>query len=143
MLEFIPRPWHLLVLFLGSQLNREQQRIIEYLQVENQVLREKLGKGRVLLNDDQRRILAVKGKALGRRLLRELASIVASDKILRWHRELVAQKWDFGACASGHALVTGIPCFLNGNGVAFESFHFVPRYGMWLHETTFVGQSRP
>jgi hypothetical protein len=37
MLDFTLRPWHLLVLFLASQLNREQQRIIEYLQVENQV----------------------------------------------------------------------------------------------------------
>ena len=97
MLEFILRPWHLIVLFLASQLNREQQRVIEYLHVENQVLREKLGKGRILLNDDQRRRLAVKGKALGRRALRELATIVTPDTILRWHRELVAQKWDFSA----------------------------------------------
>ena len=35
---------------------------IEYLLTENQVLREKLGKRRILLNDDQRRRLAVKGK---------------------------------------------------------------------------------
>jgi transposase InsO family protein len=84
-------------LFLASQLNREQQRVIEYLHVENQVLREKLGKGRILLNDDQRRRLAVKGKALGRRMLRELATIVTPDTILRWHRELVAQKWDFSS----------------------------------------------
>ena len=59
------------MLFLASQLNSEQQRIIDYLQVENQVLREKLGKGRILLNDDQRRRLAVKAKALGRRALSE------------------------------------------------------------------------
>jgi len=95
MLEFILRPWHLIVLFLASQLNCEQQRVIDYLHVENQVLREKLGKGRMLLNDDQRRRLAVKGKALGRRALQELATIVTPDTILRWHRELVAQKWDF------------------------------------------------
>jgi hypothetical protein len=54
-----------------------------------------LGKRRILLSDDQRRRLAVKGKALGRRALRELAAIVTPDTILRWHRELVAQKWDF------------------------------------------------
>ena len=97
MLEFILKPWHLVVLFMASQLNREQQRIIEYLQVENQVLREKLGKGRILLNDDRRSRLAVKAKALGRRVLRELATIVTPDTLLRWHRELVAQKWDFSA----------------------------------------------
>jgi len=73
MLEFILKPWHLIVLYLASQLNQDQQRIIEYLQVENQVLREKLGKKRILLNDDQRRRLAVKGKVLGRKVLRGLA----------------------------------------------------------------------
>ncbi len=97
MLEFILKPWHLLVLFLASQLNREQQRIIEYLHVENQVPREKLGKGRILFSDAQRRRLAVKAKTLGRRVLRELATIVTPDTLLRWHRELVAQKWDFSA----------------------------------------------
>lgn len=55
------------------------------------------GKKRILLNDDQRRLLAVKGKALGRKALRELTTIVTPDTILRWHRELVAQKWDHSA----------------------------------------------
>jgi len=95
MLEFILRPWHVVVLFLASRLNQEQQRAIEYLQVENEVLREKLGRKRILLSDDQRRRLAVKGKALGRSALRSLASIVTPDTILRWHRELVAKKWDY------------------------------------------------
>ena len=95
MLEFILEPWHLIMLFLASHVNREQERIIEYLQVENEVLREKLGKRRILLNDDQRRRLAVKGKALGRKLLRGLGAIVTPDTILRWHRELVAKKWDY------------------------------------------------
>ena len=61
---------------------------------ENQVLREKLGKGRILLNDDQRRRLAVKGKVLGRKSLGKLAKIVRPDTLLRWHRELIARKWD-------------------------------------------------
>ena len=38
MLEFILKPWHLIVLFMASQINREQQGIIEYLHVENQAL---------------------------------------------------------------------------------------------------------
>jgi putative transposase len=93
--EFILEPWHLILLFLASHVNREQQRIIEYLQVENEVLREKLGKKRIYLNDNQRRRPAVKGKVLGRKLLRGLGSIVTPDTILRWHRELVAKKWDY------------------------------------------------
>jgi putative transposase len=58
------------------------------------VLKEKLGKKRILLNDDQRRRLAVKGKTLGRKLLDEIGTLFSPDTILRWHRQLVAQKWD-------------------------------------------------
>ena len=39
--------------------------MIEYLRTENQVSEEKLGKKRILLSDDQRRRLAVKGKISG------------------------------------------------------------------------------
>jgi transposase InsO family protein len=48
----------------------------------------------LLLTDEYRRLLAVKGKSLGRKALMELTSIVTPDTILRWHRTLVAQKWD-------------------------------------------------
>ena len=63
-MNFVLRPWQLLLLILAGWINRDQQDAIEYLLTENQVLREKLGKGRILLNDDQRRRLAVKGKGL-------------------------------------------------------------------------------
>jgi hypothetical protein len=65
-------------------MNREQEKVIQYLLAENRVLREKLGKGRILLNDEQRRRLAVKGKELGRKALFEFATIVTPDTILRW-----------------------------------------------------------
>ena len=76
-------------------VNREQQRAIDYLRTENQVLREKIGKKRIMLNDDQRRRLAVKGKLLGRKALEDIATIVTPDTIMRWHRKLVAAKWDY------------------------------------------------
>ena len=58
------------------------------------MLREKRGKKRIFLNDDQRRRLAVKGKVLGRKRLTEIGSIFSPDTILRWHRQLIANKWD-------------------------------------------------
>ena len=41
------------------------------------------GKKRILLTDDQRRLLAVKGKSLGRKALMELTTIVTPDTISR------------------------------------------------------------
>ncbi len=93
-MEFNLHPWHLLVLALSAWINHDQEKVNAYLWVENQVLREKLGKGRILLNDDRRRRLAVKGNAVGRKTLSEFATIVTPDTMLRWHRQLVAQKWD-------------------------------------------------
>ena len=93
-MNFILQPWQLLLVILAHWINRQQQQVIEYLRTENQILLEKAGKKRLLLNDDQRRRLAVKGKALGHKLLKEFASLVTPDTILRWHRELIARKSD-------------------------------------------------
>jgi hypothetical protein len=39
--------------------------------------------------------LAAKGKALGRRVLRQIAIIVTPDTILTWHRILIASRWTY------------------------------------------------
>ena len=75
-MNFILQPWQLFFLILASWVNRQQQQVIEYLRTENRVLKEKLGKKRILLNDDQRRRLAVKAKVLGRKLLEEVGTLV-------------------------------------------------------------------
>jgi transposase InsO family protein len=94
-MSFALQPWQLLVTILAGWVNRRQQAVIEYLRTENQVLKEKLGKRRILLDDDQRRRLAVKGKVLGRKLLGDVGTLFTPDTILRWHHQLVAQKWDY------------------------------------------------
>src|SRR6266404_8123417 len=94
-MHFVMQPWQLLFVILAGWVNRQQQQVIEYLRTENQILKEKLGKRRILLNDDQRRRLAVKAKVLGRKLLAEVGTLVTPDTLLRWHRLLVARKWDF------------------------------------------------
>src|SRR5437762_10580337 len=94
-MNLVLQPWQLLFLILAGWVQRQQQEAIEYLRTENQVLSEKLGTKRILLSDDQRRRLAVKGKVLGRKLLSELGTVFTPDTILRWHRVLIAQKWDF------------------------------------------------
>ena len=47
------------------------------------------------VNDDQRRRLAVKGKSLGRKHLKQVGMLFTPDTILRWHRQLAANKWDY------------------------------------------------
>lgn len=94
-MSFIFQPWHLCLVVLAGWANRQQQEVIEYLRTENQVLKEKLGRRRILLNDDQRRRLAVKGRILGRMMLEQVGTLFTPDTILRWHRMLVAKKWDY------------------------------------------------
>jgi len=83
-----------LATILAGWLVEPQQKAIEYLREENRILREQLGGRRILLNDDQRRRLAVRGKVLGRKMLKDLCAIVTPDTILRWHRRLIAKKYD-------------------------------------------------
>ena len=82
-----------LVLTVAGWMNRRQQLAIDYLREENRVLREQLGGRRLRLTDNQRLRLAHRAKALGRKWLRELATIATPDTILRWHRQLVARKY--------------------------------------------------
>jgi transposase InsO family protein len=94
-MTFVLQPWQLYFLILAGWINRQQQEVIEYLRTENQVLKEQFGKKRILLNDDQRRRLAVKGKILGRKRLEEIGTLFTPDTILRWHRMMIAKKWDY------------------------------------------------
>jgi len=79
----------LLFTFAGW-VNQHQQRAVDYLMEENRVLREHLGARRLRFTDDQRRRLAVKAKALGRKVLAEIATIVTPQTLLAWHRKLIA-----------------------------------------------------
>ena len=91
---FILQPWHILLATLCGIVNQHQQQIIEFQNAQVKALLKMQGKKRVLLDHEQRRLLAVKGHALGRTFLRELTTIVTPDTILRWHRQLVAKKFD-------------------------------------------------
>jgi hypothetical protein len=88
-------PWSLALAVLSGWMNERQQRVIDFQNAQIEMLMRKLGRKRILLTDDQRRVLAVKGKAIGRKALGEVTTIVTPDTILRWHRKLVARKWDY------------------------------------------------
>src|ERR1700688_4907281 len=66
------QPVQLLLLMFAGWVNRHQLDVIEYLQEENRVLKRRLGGRRLRFTDAERRRLARKAQALGRRVLRDL-----------------------------------------------------------------------
>lgn len=76
-------------------VNRHQLDVIDYLQEENRVLKERLGGSRLRFTDAECRRLARKAKALGRKVLNSFETLVTPDTLLRWYRELVASKWNY------------------------------------------------
>jgi hypothetical protein len=80
---------------LAGWRDRQQNEVNTFLIAENRILRGQLRGRRLRLTDDERRRLAVHGHRLGRRRLRQVATIVTPDTILRWRRQLIVRKWTY------------------------------------------------
>lgn len=87
-------PWRFMMVAIAGWMNRQQQEAIQYLQTENRILREKLGHKRILLSDAQKRRLAAAAAKLPRALLSQVGTLFSPETILKWHRELIARKYD-------------------------------------------------
>ena len=76
----------MLLMMLAGWINRQQQEAINYLLEENRILNDELlkatGRKRILLNDRQRRRLAILGKKLGRGVLSRISESFSPDTIL-------------------------------------------------------------
>ena len=101
MQKAIPPSRRFLLLCLAGWVRRDQRAVIDFLLTQTEALMEQRGRRRLRLTDDQRRRLAVKAKAVGRKRLRELCTVVTPDTLLRWHRRLVARKFTAEQCRSG------------------------------------------
>ncbi|MGZ5172250.1 MAG: hypothetical protein ACXWCY_32965 [Burkholderiales bacterium] len=84
-----------LLMVISGWVHRRQLILIEFLQAENRLLKERLQGKRIRFTDGERALLARKAKAVGRKALLELDTIVSPDTLMRWHRRSVARKWDF------------------------------------------------
>jgi hypothetical protein len=91
----VPPLLSFLLMIAAGWVHRHQLIVIEFLQAENRLLKDRLRGRRIRFTDAERAILARNAKAVGRKALLELDPIVSPDTLLRWHRRLVAQKWNF------------------------------------------------
>jgi hypothetical protein len=113
--------FQLFLLVLAGWLDRRERDALADLIEENRVLRRQLGGRRLRLTDEDRRRLAARAYRLGRRALREIATIVTPDTLLRWHRQLVARKWTYAKTRSSR------------REVLLEIQHLVVRMGRECH----------
>jgi putative transposase len=102
-----PLPLQVLLLMFAGWINRQQLQVIGYLQAENRLLKARLGNQRLRFTDAERRWLARKAHAIGRRALSDLETLVTPDTLLKWYRRLLAHKWNYT-----HRRGPGRPCVI-------------------------------
>src|SRR6202521_6467260 len=84
----VPPLLSFLLVIVSGWVHRHQLIVIEFLQTENRLLKDRLRGKRIRFTDAERALLARKAKAVGRKALLELETIVSPDTLLRWHRRL-------------------------------------------------------
>src|SRR5437867_1247280 len=95
-----------LIAMVAGWINRHQQHVITYLKEENRILISKLPRGRLRLDDTERRRLAKLAHPLGRKQLKDTATIATPDTLMRWYKRLIAEKFD----GSRQRKARGRPC---------------------------------
>ena len=94
----LPVTFQFIIAMVAYAINEQLARRIEYLLEEVRVLREvyteTTGRKRIPFTDEQRRRLAIKGKALTPEEREACCQIVRPSTILAWFRQLAAQKYD-------------------------------------------------
>ena len=91
----VPPLLSFLLMIAAGWVQRHQLIVIDFPQAENRLLKARLRGRRIRFTEAERALLGRKAKAVGRKALLELDTIVSPDTLLRWHRRLVAQKWNF------------------------------------------------
>ena len=122
--------FQMLLLTMTSWLDQREREVLAFLIEENRVLRRQLGGRRLRLTDDDRRTLAARAYRVGRQALREVATIVRPDTLLRWHRRLIARKMDLrqaraasSRCGQGNPRIDPT----DGGGESHLGLHAHPR----------------
>ena len=75
-------PFRFLLIAVAGWMNQEQHQIVDYLREGNGVMRAQIFTPRLRLDDNKRRGLAVRAKALGRRVLHGVATIMTPGNLV-------------------------------------------------------------
>jgi len=88
--------WITLATCLAYCIDKELYKAIDYLREQVRVLVEHQEKQNqcIRLNNSQRMRVAAKAKRLSRKMLEQCTELFTADTIMRWFRELIAQKYD-------------------------------------------------
>jgi transposase InsO family protein len=91
-------PWKKMLAWATGRIDDSLRQKLEFVLEENRVYRALLERHSPhwRLEDSERKALAEKGRPLGK-LLAEVITMVQPETLLKWHRRLVAKKWDFSS----------------------------------------------
>jgi len=102
-------PWKKMLACVTGQIEDSLRQKLDYVLAENRVYRALLDRHSPSwrlarsassgLANTERKNLAEKGKPLGK-LLKEVITIAKPETLLKWHRRLVAKKWDYSFSSS-------------------------------------------
>ena len=84
-----------LLMMVSGWAHCHQLIVIEFLQAENQLLRERLRGTANPIHGRRAGSSSAQGQSRRAKAVLELDTIVSPDALLRWHRRFVAQKWNF------------------------------------------------
>jgi transposase InsO family protein len=82
------------LLLLSALLNPDNGKLIEMYESQLDALRSQLP-GKPRFSQAQKARIAQAAKALGRKALKQITTLVTPDTLFRWYREAVRAKWDY------------------------------------------------
>ena len=91
--------WFTLISCLAYCIDKELYKAIDYLREQVRVLvehQEKQNK-RIILTNRQRMRIAAKAKRLSRKMLEQCTELFTVDTVMRWYKNLIAEKYDGSA----------------------------------------------